>query len=109
MVVLIFKVLETALTKTINDYGRKFGLLKASDKNLTGDDIEEGLTSIVSVKIEDPQFEGQTKGKLGTSEATPAVASVLGEKLTYFLEENPEVGKTILEKSLLASRARRSC
>ena len=68
--------------------------------------LEEGLTSIVSVKIEDPQFEGQTKGKLGTSEATPAVASVLGEKLTYFLEENPEVGKTILEKSLLASRAR---
>ena len=97
---------RTALTKTINDYGRKFGLLKASDKNLTGDDIREGLTSIVSVKIEDPQFEGQTKGKLGTSEATMAVSSVLSEKLTYFLEENPEVGKTILEKSLLASRAR---
>lgn len=97
---------RTALTKTINDYGRKFGLLKASDKNLTGDDIREGLTSIVSVKIEDPQFEGQTKGKLGTSEATPAVNSVLSEKLTYFLEENPDVGKTIIEKSLLASRAR---
>ncbi|MDO5389236.1 MAG: DNA topoisomerase (ATP-hydrolyzing) subunit B [Clostridia bacterium] len=97
---------RTALTKTINDYGRKFGLLKASDKNLSGEDIREGLTSIVSVKIEDPQFEGQTKGKLGTSEATPAVASVLSEKLTYFLEENPEVAKMILEKSLLASRAR---
>lgn len=97
---------RTALTKTINDYGRKFGLLKASDKNLSGDDVREGLTSIVSVKIEDPQFEGQTKGKLGTSEATAAVASVLSEKLTYFLEENPEIGKTIIEKSLLASRAR---
>ncbi len=97
---------RTALTKTINDYGRKFGLLKASDKNLSGEDIREGLISIVSVKIEDPQFEGQTKGKLGTSEATPAVSSVLSEKLTYFLEENPDVGKVILEKSLLAARAR---
>lgn len=97
---------RTALTKTINDYGRKFGLLKASDKNLSGEDIREGMTSIVSVKIEDPQFEGQTKGKLGTSDATPAVANVLSEKLTYFLEENPNVGKMILEKSLLASRAR---
>lgn len=97
---------RTALTKTINDYGRKFGLLKASDKNLSGEDIREGMTSIVSVKIEDPQFEGQTKGKLGTSDAAPAVANVLSEKLTYFLEENPNVGKLILEKSLLASRAR---
>lgn len=97
---------RTALTKTINDYGRKFGLLKASDKNLTGEDVREGLTSIVSVKIEDPQFEGQTKGKLGTSEAVPAVTSVLSEKLTYFLEENPDVGKSVIEKSLLASRAR---
>ncbi len=97
---------RTALTKTINDYGRKFGILKASDKNLTGEDIREGLTSIVSVKIEDPQFEGQTKGKLGTSEATMAVSSVLSEKLTYFLEENPDISKLILEKSLLASRAR---
>lgn len=97
---------RTALTKTINDYGRKFGLLKASDKNLSGDDIREGLTSIISVKIEDPQFEGQTKSKLGTSEATPAVSSILSERLTYFLEENPDVGKVILEKSLLASRAR---
>lgn len=97
---------RTALTKTINDYGRKFGLIKASDKNLTGEDIREGMTSIVSVKIEDPQFEGQTKGKLGTSEASPAVNNVLSEKLTYFLEENPQVGKTIIEKSLLASRAR---
>ncbi len=97
---------RTALTKTINDYGRKFGLIKASEKNLTGEDIREGMTSIVSVKIEAPQFEGQTKGKLGTSEAAPAVNNVLSEKLTYFLEENPQVGKTIIEKSLLASRAR---
>lgn len=97
---------RTALTKTINDYGRKFGLLKASDKNLTGEDIREGMTSIVSVKIEDPQFEGQTKGKLGTSDAVIAVSSVFSEKLTYFLEENPEVGKIILEKSIRSSRAR---
>ncbi len=97
---------RTALTKTVNDYGRKFGLLKASDKNLTGDDIREGMTSIVSVKIEDPQFEGQTKGKLGTSEAVIAVSTVLNEKLTYFLEENPEIGKAIIETSLRASRAR---
>ena len=82
---------RSALTKTINDYGRKFGLLKASDKNLTGEDIREGLTSVISVKIPDPQFEGQTKGKLGTSEATSAVATVLSEKLEYFLEENPTI------------------
>ena len=97
---------RSALTKTINDYGRKFGLLKASDKNLTGEDIREGLTSVISVKIPDPQFEGQTKGKLGTSEATSAVATVLSEKLEYFLEENPTIAKTIFEKSMVASRAR---
>ena len=89
---------RSALTKTINDYGRKFGLLKASDKNLTGEDIREGLTSVISVKIPDPQFEGQTKGKLGTSEATSAVATVLSEKLEYFLEENPTIAKAIFEK-----------
>ena len=97
---------RSALTKTINDYGRKFGLLKASDKNLTGEDIREGLTSVISVKIPDPQFEGQTKGKLGTSEATSAVATVLSEKLEYFLEENPTIAKAIFEKSMVASRAR---
>ena len=97
---------RTALTKTINDYGRRFGLIKDNDKNLTGEDIREGLTSIISVKIGDPQFEGQTKGKLGTSEATGAVASVLSEKLNYFLEENPSIAKLIFEKSILASRAR---
>ena len=99
---------RSALTKTINDYGRKFGLLKASDKNLTGEDIREGLTSVISVKIPDPQFEGQTKGKLGTSEATSAVATVLSEKLEYFLEENPTIAKAIFEKSMVASRARES-
>lgn len=97
---------RTALTKTINDYGRRFGLLKDSDKNLSGEDIREGLTSIVSIKIGEPQFEGQTKGKLGNSEATGAVSAILSEKLTYFLEENPNVAKVIFEKSLLAARAR---
>lgn len=97
---------RTGLTKTVNDYCRKFGLLKANDKNLTGDDIREGLVSVISVKISDPQFEGQTKGKLGTSEAKSAVDAVLSEKLTYFLEENPTVAKQIFDKAVLASHAR---
>ncbi len=97
---------KSGLTKTINDYGRRFGLLKDSDKNLTGDDIREGLTCVISVKIENPQFEGQTKTKLGNSEAKNAVESVLSENLTYFLEENPAVSKLIFEKALVASRAR---
>lgn len=97
---------RTALTKTVNDYCRRFGLLKESDKNLTGDDIREGLVSVISVKIGDPQFEGQTKGKLGTSEAKTAVDSVLSEKLKYFLEENPVVAKAIFDKAMLASHAR---
>lgn len=97
---------RTALTKTVNDYGRRYGLLKDSDKNLTGEDIREGLTSVISVKIEDPQFEGQTKTKLGTSEASGAVNTVLSEKLADFMEENPAVSKLIFEKSILASRAR---
>ena len=96
---------RTALTKTFNDYGKKFGLLKENDK-LSGEDIREGITSIVSIKIEDPQFEGQTKSKLGNSEATPAVISILSEQLSYFLEENPNVAKIIFEKAILASRAR---
>ncbi len=96
---------RTALTKTINDYGKRFGLIKENEK-LSGEDIREGLTSIISVKIAEPQFEGQTKTKLGNGEATGAVASVLSEKLTYFLEENPAVAKTIFEKSILAARAR---
>lgn len=96
---------RSAITKTVNDYGKKFGLLKENEK-ITGDDIREGLTSVVSIKIEDPQFEGQTKGKLGSKEAKNAVDSVLGEHLTYFLEENPTIGKMIIEKALVASRAR---
>lgn len=97
---------RTGLTKTINDYCRRFGLLKENDKNLMGEDIREGLVSVISVKIGDPQFEGQTKGKLGTSEAKTAVDSVLSEKLTYFLEENPSVAKAIFDKATLASHAR---
>ncbi len=96
---------RTAITKTINDYGRKFSLLKDNEK-ITGDDIREGLTSVVSIKIEEPQFEGQTKGKLGSKEAKNAVESILSEYLTYFLEENPAIGKMIIEKALVASRAR---
>ena len=97
---------RNALTKTFNDYARSNKLLKESEQNLTGDDIREGLTAIVSVKIEDPQFEGQTKQKLGNSEARGAVDSVVSEQLTYFLEQNPAVAKTICEKSILAQRAR---
>ena len=97
---------RTALTKTINDYGRKFGFIKEKDKNLMGEDIREGMTTVISVKIEDPKFEGQTKGKLGTSEAMSAVSSVFSEKLKYFLEENPACAKVILEKSLNSARAR---
>ena len=97
---------RTALTKTINDYGRKFGLLKDNDKNLSGDDVREGLTAIISIKLGEPQFEGQTKTKLGNSEAKLAVEQSVSEKLSYFLEENPSVGKIIIEKSLMAARAR---
>ncbi|MGU8773074.1 DNA topoisomerase (ATP-hydrolyzing) subunit B [Clostridium perfringens] len=97
---------KTALTRVMNDYGRRFGHLKESDKNLSGDDIREGLTAVVSVKISEPQFEGQTKTKLGNSEVRSAVDSISGEGISTFLEENPEVGKIIIEKSLLASRAR---
>ncbi|ELC8443303.1 DNA topoisomerase (ATP-hydrolyzing) subunit B [Clostridium perfringens] len=97
---------KTALTRVMNDYGRRFGHLKESDKNLSGDDIREGLTAVISVKISEPQFEGQTKTKLGNSEARSAVDSISGEGISTFLEENPEVGKIIIEKALLASRAR---
>ena len=97
---------RNALTKTFNDYARSNKLLKDSEANLTGDDIREGLTAIVSVKIEDPQFEGQTKQKLGNTEARSAVDGIVSEQLTYFLEQNPVVAKTICEKSILAQRAR---
>ena len=97
---------RNALTKTFNDYARSAKLLKDSESNLSGEDIREGLTAIVSVKIEEPQFEGQTKQKLGNSEARGAVDSIVSEQLTYFLELNPAVAKAICEKSILAQRAR---
>ena len=97
---------RSALTKTFNDYARKNKLLKDNEQNLTGDDIREGLVAIVSIKIPEPQFEGQTKQKLGNSEARGAVDSVVSEQLTYFLEQNPNVAKIICEKAVLAQRAR---
>ena len=97
---------RNSLTKTFNDYARKNKILKDSDQGLSGDDIREGLTAIVSVKIEDPQFEGQTKQKLGNTVARGAVDSIVSEQPTYFLEQNPAVAKSICEKSLLAQRAR---
>ena len=97
---------RNALTKTFNAYAKANKILKDSDSSLSGDDIREGLTAIISVKIEEPQFEGQTKQKLGNSEARGAVDSIVSEQLTYFLEQNPTVAKTICEKSLLAQRAR---
>lgn len=97
---------KNALTKTFNDYGRKNKLLKDSEPALSGEDIREGMTAIISVKIEEPQFEGQTKQKLGNSEARGAVDGIVSEQLTYFLEQNPTVAKSIVEKSVLAQRAR---
>ena len=97
---------KAGLTKTLNDYGKKIGIIKDADKKLSGEDVREGITAVVSIKVEDPQFEGQTKAKLGTSEAKGAVESILSEYLTYFLEENPAIGKTIIEKGMMASRAR---
>ena len=97
---------RNAITKTFNDYARSAKLLKDSEANLAGEDIREGLTAIISVKIEEPQFEGQTKQKLGNSEARGAVDSIVSEQLTYFLEQNPNVAKTICEKSILSQRAR---
>ncbi|MCD7871689.1 MAG: DNA topoisomerase (ATP-hydrolyzing) subunit B [Enterocloster clostridioformis] len=101
-----FTGFKNALTKTFNDYAREKKLLKDSEDNLSGEDIREGLTAIISVKIEDPQFEGQTKQKLGNSEARAAVDNIVSEQLTYFLEQNPAVAKSMCEKSILAQRAR---
>ena len=97
---------KNALTKTFNDYARSQKFLKDNEQNLSGEDIREGLTAIISVKIGEPQFEGQTKQKLGNSEARGAVESVFSENLTYFLEQNPNVAKSICEKAILAQRAR---
>ena len=97
---------RNAITKTFNDYARKNKLLKDSEPNLSGEDIREGLTAIISVKIEDPQFAGQTKQKLGNSEARGAVDSIVSSQLQIFLEQNPAIGKSIVEKSVMAQRAR---
>lgn len=97
---------KAALTRVVNDYCRKNNVLKANDTNLTGDDIREGLTAVVSVKVPEPQFEGQTKTKLGNSEIRSIVDSVTGEGLSNFLEENPAVGKKVMEKAVQAARAR---
>ncbi|MBO4782869.1 MAG: DNA gyrase subunit B, partial [Lachnospiraceae bacterium] len=97
---------KNALTKTFNDYARSMKLLKDNEENLSGEDLREGLAAIISIKLADPQFEGQTKQKLGNSEARGAVDAVVSEKLTYFLEQNPTVAKNIVEKAVLAQRAR---
>ena len=97
---------KNALTTTFNDYARKNKLLKENESNLSGEDIREGLTSVISIKLGEPQFEGQTKQKLGNSEARGAVNSIVNEQLTYFLEQNPAVAKIICEKAVLAQRAR---
>ena len=97
---------KTALTRVFNDYGKKFGILKDSDKKLSGEDVREGITAIISVKLTEAQFEGQTKGKLGNTEITGLVSSMVYEKLLTYFEENPAAARTILNKSLDASRAR---
>lgn len=97
---------KTALTRVFNDYGKKYNILKDSDKKLSGDDVREGLTAVISVKLTEAQFEGQTKGKLGNTDITGLVSSMLYEKLMTYFEENPQVAKTLLSKSLDASRAR---
>jgi len=97
---------RTAITKVFNDYARKYNFIKESDKNLSGEDVREGLTAVISIKLPEPQFEGQTKTKLGNSEIRTLVENVLTDRLSSFLEENPSVGKIILEKCLTAARAR---
>ena len=97
---------RSALTRTLNDYGRKNNIIKEKEENLSGEDVREGISAVISVKLPDPQFEGQTKAKLGNSETRGVVDSVLSEDLAVFLEENPKVGKQILDKALSARRAR---
>ena len=97
---------KRALTRVVNDYGRRFGHIKENDKNLSGDDIREGLTAVVSVKLTDPQFEGQTKTKLGNAEVRSVVDGIVGNALTVILEENPAIGKIVIDKALMAARAR---
>lgn len=97
---------KAAITKIFNDYARKNNLLKEKEDNLSGEDLREGMSAIVSVKIGEPQFEGQTKQKLGNSEVRPVVESIVSEQLTYFLEQNPNIAKIIINKSVMAQRAR---
>ena len=97
---------KTALTRVFNDYAKRFGYIKENDKNFTGEDVREGLTAVISIKIEEPQFEGQTKTKLGNSEVRGIVDSFVGENISTFLEENPGMGKIIIDKALMAARAR---
>lgn len=97
---------KTALTRVINDYARKYGFLKESDKNLSGEDTREGITAVISVKVTEPQFEGQTKTKLGNTEIRGIVDTIVGDRMSSFLEENPSVAKVIIEKCILAARAR---
>ncbi len=97
---------KNALTKTMNDYARRNKLLKDNENNLSGEDVREGIACVISIKLTDPQFEGQTKQKLGNAEARTAVNDIVSEKLTYFLEQNPHVAKIIVEKALMANRAR---
>ena len=99
---------RSALTRVINDYARKNSLLKEKEDNLTGDDIREGLTAVILVKLPDPQFEGQTKNKLGNPEVRRYVEQVMNEYFAYYLEENPAIAKKIINKALLAARARKA-
>ena len=99
---------KAALTRVINDYARKNNLLKEKEDNLTGDDIREGLTAVILVKLPDPQFEGQTKNKLGNPEMRRYVDQVMSEYFSYYLEENPAIAKKVVNKALLAARARRA-
>lgn len=96
---------KQALTRVLNAYARKNNLLKEKDKNLSGDDCREGLTAIISVKLREPQFEGQTKGKLGNTEMRGVVSAIVTDKLTTYFEENPQVARIIIEKAITASRA----
>ncbi|CDI48122.1 DNA gyrase subunit B [Clostridium tetani 12124569] len=97
---------KSAVTRAFNDYARRYGFLKENDKNLAGEDIREGITAIISVKLIDPQFEGQTKTKLGNSEVRGIVDTIVGEGVGNFLEENPQIAKSIIDKTLMAARAR---
>jgi len=97
---------KTALTRVVNDYAKKFGFLKENDKNLSGEDVREGLTAVISIKLTDPQFEGQTKTKLGNSEVRGIVDGIVGEAISNVLEEDPQLGRNIIEKALNAARAR---